>query len=1073
MTFGSLRVRRSMLCGIGLAGLIVSTCGSPAFAETPYHIRPQSLDLALRDFGLQSGLTIMADAALTKGKVSHGIAGAATPEAALSAILRGSGLTYRRQGKVFVIQPGSLGSVEGNGQAATPVAVPTEQAQSDAIGQDIIVTAQKRRESIQKVAIAVSAFSAKALDQYKIEGGAELERAVPNVNFSKNNFSGYNFSIRGVGTKAVSVSTDPAVAISYNNTPLLRNRLFEQEYFDVERVEVLRGPQGTLYGRNATAGVVNMLPNKPSNRFEGSLKGEVGNYDTRRVSGMLNVPLTDTFAVRVAGAYTNRSGFDYNTVTDRAVNGRDLWSLRATAQWRPVDDFTASLVWEHFDEKDDRSRTGKQLCHYDPGPSTVGGLAVPEVSNGFPIRAQLSQGCANGSLYDAGAYGVPNGLSLPYVAAASGLVQLGFLPDFSGLATFADPTRDPYAGVVQSRNLREIATKYDPTFRARNDIFQLNFEWGVRSNLKLYSQSLYTKDFYHSTQDYNRFNSVPIINDSIGLFSLDTFTPEVKGFTPGGVFNDPQLGASNTLVAVDMVNSRSEQWSQEFRLQSSNTGPFNFSFGANYLHFKINEDYYVFSNFFTAIAQGYFNGPVSTDTPPPACPAGATTGCIYIDPNPIDRINGQGHNYFRSDNIYKVDSYAAFGEVYWRATPNLKVTGGLRYTDDRKVTTPVPTQLLLSPGISGGGYVNSGYPAQPDIHQSWRRFTGRLAVDWSPELAFTDSTLVYGSYSRGYKAGGTNPPGINADPQYLEFYPQPTTYKPEYVNAFEVGLKNTFDHGRLTLNGSAFFYDYKGYQISKIVDRTALNENFNAQTWGAELEATWRPVRNLQFNANVGYLGTRLGKGSSSIDVMNRTQGNPDWTLVRPWVQLTSSCIAPTSIVKNIVQDPSAPPLVLALLCGGVAGLNFGSFKPGDTLAAKYGAYDLKTAPNNGQGIAADVSGHELPNAPHWTLNLGVQYTFESGDWALTPRADFYRQDASWARIYNTAIDRLRAWNNTNISLTLDQRKWDMTLQVYVKNLFNSTPITDAFVNSDDSGLTTNVFTLDPRIIGVSITKRF
>ncbi|WP_457832968.1 TonB-dependent receptor domain-containing protein, partial [Staphylococcus aureus] len=78
-----------------------------------------------------------------------------------------------------------------------------------------------------------------------------------------------------------------------------------------------------------------------------------------------------------------------------------------------------------------------------------------------------------------------------------------------------------------------------------------------------------------------------------------------------------------------------------------------------------------------------------------------------------------------------------------------------------------------------------------------------MAVDWSPDLAFTDSTLVYGSYSRGYKAGGTNPPGINADPQYLEFYPQPTTYKPEYVNAFEVGLKNTFDHGRLTLNGSA------------------------------------------------------------------------------------------------------------------------------------------------------------------------------------------------------------------------------------------------------------------------------
>src|SRR3546814_2159860 len=91
--------------------------------------------------------------------------------------------------------------------------------------------------------------------------GSELVRAVPNVSFSKSNFASYNFSIRGIGTKALSVASDPAVAVSFNNTPLIRNRLFEQEYFDVERVEVLRGPQGTLYGRNATGGVVNMIPN--------------------------------------------------------------------------------------------------------------------------------------------------------------------------------------------------------------------------------------------------------------------------------------------------------------------------------------------------------------------------------------------------------------------------------------------------------------------------------------------------------------------------------------------------------------------------------------------------------------------------------------------------------------------------------------------------------------------------------------------------------------------------------------------------------------------------------------------
>src|SRR3546814_9798315 len=109
--------------------------------------------------------------------------------------------------------------------------------------------------------------------------GSELVRAVPNVSFSKSNFASYNFSIRGIGTKALSVASDPAVAVSFNNTPLIRNRLFEQEYFDVERVEVLRGPQGTLYGRNATGGVVNMIPNIAKHGdFAGDLQLETGHF---------------------------------------------------------------------------------------------------------------------------------------------------------------------------------------------------------------------------------------------------------------------------------------------------------------------------------------------------------------------------------------------------------------------------------------------------------------------------------------------------------------------------------------------------------------------------------------------------------------------------------------------------------------------------------------------------------------------------------------------------------------------------------------------------------------------------
>src|SRR5690606_8330572 len=157
---------------------------------------------------------------------------------------------------------------------------------------------------------------------------------------------------------------------------------------------------GTLYGRNATSGVINVISAKPKlGEFEGSLKLEAGNYDTRRVVGMANIPLLeDILAVRLAGAMTQRTGDDYNSLTQNAGNGRDLWSARVTIGFEPVERLRAHLVWERFEEDDNRSRTGKQLCHRDPGPTQI--LNTPVVSPGStnpkdPIvrPAIFSQGC--------------------------------------------------------------------------------------------------------------------------------------------------------------------------------------------------------------------------------------------------------------------------------------------------------------------------------------------------------------------------------------------------------------------------------------------------------------------------------------------------------------------------------------------------------------------------------------------------------------------------------------------------------------------------------------------------------
>jgi outer membrane receptor protein involved in Fe transport len=395
---------------LGVAALAVSAGGAvqaQAAEAKQLDIPAQALANTLTQIGRQTGSEVVFQAGDVRGRNAPAVRGALTAGQALDAALRGSGLRARHTAQgAFVIERAATSSgdqADSSGYAAN----------------EIVVTAQKRVESIQDVPISVSAFSAKSLDEQKIEGGSELVRAVPNVSFSKTNFASYNFSIRGVGTKALSVASDPAVAISFNNTPLIRNRLFEQEYFDVERVEVLRGPQGTLYGRNATGGVVNMIPNiaEPGD-FSGDLQLEAGNYGSMRAKGMLNVPLGDTLAVRAAGAWTSRNGYDFNTVTNRRVNGRDLWSTRISAAWEPSDSFRVNAIWEHFYENDDRSRTGKQLCTRDSGPSSIGGV---DISENVLARGLLSQGCMDSTLYDDAAFGVPNGFALPYVTAAATL----------------------------------------------------------------------------------------------------------------------------------------------------------------------------------------------------------------------------------------------------------------------------------------------------------------------------------------------------------------------------------------------------------------------------------------------------------------------------------------------------------------------------------------------------------------------------------------------------------------------------------------------------------------------------
>ena len=1152
MTFAH---RMAWLTSCSAAALLISQ----AALATDFNVPGGDLRAALESYKAQSGVSLFVLTDTVRGVHTAGVKGDLPADEALSRILKGTGfVTHRDPSGVIAVVREQSSQASGDGALEAMHLAQASPPQRAAVETVTVTSSKLGGADVQSIPIAITALSQEQLTATQTAGGPDLVKQVPNLTFTKTNFSGYSIQIRGIGTQAISVTTDPAVAVALNDIPFIRNHFFEQEFFDLSQAEVLRGPQGTLYGRNATAGVVNLTTARPTDQFEAMASGDIGNYKNRRFEGMINLPIVDDrLDLRVAGEWTKRDGYSTNDLTGNPIDGRDLWSSRVTLAWKPIENLQATLVWEHFSENDDRMRTSKQLCKTAPTPTEVGGVTLPTPGLvAYAAQVYLSQGCEPTSLYSADAFQVPNGLSLAYYepigVSGAPIMAKGIL-------------LDPYASTTQSTNLRVIESTIDPIYKAKNDTLELNADYNVTPALTVTSQTGYNNDFLWSTEDYNRFNTRPgvfltdegvILNDDtrVNLHAVSPFDPS-KGICLGnggpcvdkslydlcspatadprnnqvnscigyGSFCDPQLGCSDRLVAQDLNDERSWQFSQELRLASKFSGPFNFSIGGNYLHYETEENYYVFINSLTLATYtwnhtttGPRGGPFPTQTLPwvpgvsdnSNCLVGGFTNpnpnksnqlglegeapCMYIDPNPITSLNNEGHNYFLSQNPYTLNSYAGFGEVYLDVTPDVKLTGGLRFTDDQKHFVDIPSELVI------GGY---GYPIAGVVNQDWQKVTGRFVANWTPKLSFTDQTLVYSSFSHGYKAGGANPPGatlLTYSGVNLSNPIHPLTFKPEFINAYELGTKNSLLNGALTLNGNVFFYDYKGYQISRIVDRTAINDNFDATVKGAEVEATYEPLPGLRFKFAGGYEHTRIDNGQSSIDLMDRADvaNHPDWIVVKPFVTQASNCVLPVSVVATIltVNPPTGTSNGLNSVAGACANAYLNDLDPVTNRPYKadpvyptdyqvgpsshnpgnYPGFDPASAPNLGEGWAKDLGGNELPNAPPFTVSMSGDYTLPlNADWAGTFHIDYYWQDYSWARVFNdNPYDRLRGYTNVNLALILtSQNGWQ--LMGYVKNVFDVTDITGTFLNSDDSGLTTNVFLTDPRLFGVRVTKNW
>lgn len=930
-----------------------------------------------------------------------------------------------------------------------PAAVAQEEESTRTLA-TVTVTTQKTEQSIQDVPIAVSAFDEDAINRLQLTGGADLVKAVPNVSFTKGNFTGANFKIRGIGNDAVAQSSDNGVGIHQNDVPLGASFLLEQEYFDIERVEVLRGPQGTLYGRNATGGVVNIITAKPVfEEFQANLAVTAGNYNTQKVQGMINLPMGEKVALRVAGALTKRDGYVTNTVTGNDIDGRDVKSIRATLGFEPTSNFRGWLSYEHFEEDDNRLRSGKELCKKDPTKTSYAGIPITGLDTLI-----TSLGCVDAPLDQS------------YEKTNSASTLAGGLAIASGLLN-----GDVYTSALD-KNLRNIESFNDGIYKAKQDIYTLKLELDLTDNLKVTSLTSKQNSSQYSVQDYNRtVPDVPFNDLSAIPAGVSPLADLYNALFPGGYVSDPELGVLNYLTTFDLSGGQTETFTQELRMQSDFDGKLNFNLGAIYVDGEAIDPqdpfagYYVLSNGLTGLTQ--LNNATGGSIFGGLVPVATSDGTATLFTGVPAKDSG---NYYRSLSPYRLKSTAVFGEAYYDITDELKFTLGLRYTDDQKEQDVIPTALFTP--VSSYPAIQNGDPLIPTglLEAEFKETTGRIGLDWSPTLSMTDATLIYGSYAKGYKGGGLNPP----QPAGSNLFP--ATFEPEFVNAFEIGTKNTFANNTQSLNLSAFTYDYQGYQITQIVNRTSANFNVDAKLTGLEVEYLWTPADNWLLTANLGLLNAEL-KDTTSIDVLDRTAGNPNFVALKN-----------AASYSNCVVSAQGYATVLGAIQGGLLnvgdsrGLCSGAFAGQE---AAFGLGDVTYVDGNGvtqtigaltpfDGISKDVDGNKLPGSPDMTLNLAAEYTFQSiadSNWDLTIRGDYYLQAESYSRIFNTQRDKLDSWSNVNLAIVLSNDVSGWGVEAFAKNLTDEEVITGAYLTDDSSGLFTNVFMTEPALYGITLKK--
>ena len=679
--------------------------------------------------------------------------------------------------------------------------------------EEVVVTATKKAESTQDIAISIEAFTADQLSTEQIYDMTDLAEVVPGLNVSKGVGSGSAWSMRGIGSYGVGAAVVSSMVTSVNGHSTNVSYMNDLGFMDLERIEVLKGPQGTLFGRNSVAGVINLVTARPTNELEGSFDVEMGSWGKQTLNSVINLPISDSVRTRLAVMTNTRDGMVMNLNNNTSYDDRNDVGVRWSVDWDMND--TTGLKFTYSAQKSEDERPQEELSYCAPDAF----FGCSPYSKGFMNQPSDGRGHIGGIL--------------------------GFITLFD----FGTGVNNRYPSTgLRSTDFGAQYLNRNPMHRQQVQVANLELNHDINDNLRMIVKYSYDdREFNQMNDNDGGVSSVPLTGLAAGL----GLPPIVfEGCFGGDMYSFCETVATDRAYDFSEVSTWSDQ--AEINLVSDYDGSVNFTVG--YYNFdQRNDNLYMVQTAATQVAgsfgfhpyarplaalTGYdfsakggvpayqaiaamlnaLNNLQTTPSLANAAAYGLATNAVLALPDVIVPLNQRGtHN---QQNI-RIKSKALYGEVYVDLSEDTKLTIGARYNDDIVMATTYNDTLALG-WIARGCSAYANKENCPGMMSKDKVADDAFAYKLALQHNISDNVMVYGSYSTATKAGGVNA-GDNPD-----------KYAAEETGVLDFGIKSILLDGAMLLNMNLFHNKNDGMLLATIENAGSHNYNANAEVTGFE-----------------------------------------------------------------------------------------------------------------------------------------------------------------------------------------------------------------------------------------------